>query len=189
MNHSIAAGTSYGESGYVGTAMAILSGTNGSTLKTYDGRALTKDVNIGWAPKVNGPANAQSDVLSIIGMTDVGNVDLTDTFALSLTFVGGSINPTDLSSYYIATQDATGNWINTVDLNFGGTKNFIVGAFDASYGLGTYGIDASTNTAWAVINHNSDFAVIPEPSTYAAIVGALALGFVVIRRRNQRQDN
>jgi hypothetical protein len=31
------------------------------------------------------------------------------------------------------------------------------------------------------------FVVIPEPSTYAAIIGALTLGVVVIRRRSSRQ--
>jgi len=186
VTHSIAAGTSYGESGYVGTTMNILNGTNGSTLQTADGtpRALTKDLEIGWAAKASGPAKAQSDILTLWGMSDLGNVDKTDTFALSLSFAASGISADALSSYFIASKDANGNWINSVDLNNGGTRNFIIGAYSDSYGLGSYGIDTATNTAWAVVNQTGgDFVVIPEPSTYAAILGALMIGFVAIRRR------
>jgi hypothetical protein len=35
------------------------------------------------------------------------------------------------------------------------------GPWQSSYGLGTYGVDASTSTAWAVINYNGDFVVAP----------------------------
>jgi len=189
MTHSIAAGTSYGESGYVGTTMNILSGTNGSTLKTVDSalRPLTKDLEIGWAAKASGPVGAQSDILTLWGMSDLGNVDKTDAFALSLSFAGSQISATDLSSYYIASKDANGSWVNSVELNTGGTKNFVLGAYSDAYGLGTYGIDTTTNTAWAVINQTGgDFVVIPEPSTYAAILGVLVLGFVATRRRGSR---
>ena len=190
MTHSIAAGTSYGESGYVGTTMNILNGTNGSSLKTADGRALTKDVELGWAARANGPAKAQSDILTLWGMSDLGNVDKTDTFALSLSFAASGIGADALSSYYIASKDVNGNWINSVDLNSGGTKNFILGAYSDAYGLGSFGIDTATNTAWAVVNQTGgDFVVIPEPSTYAAILGALTIGFVVIRRRGWFRTN
>jgi hypothetical protein len=121
-------------------------------------------------------------------MSDLGNVDKTDTFALSLSFAASGISADALSSYYIASKDANGNWINSVDLNNGGTKNFVVGAYSDTYGLGTYGIDTATNTAWAVVNQTGgDFVVIPEPSTYAAILGALTISFVAIRRRRVRQ--
>ena len=59
----------------------------------------------------------------------------------------------------IATLDAEGNWINAVDRNSGGTKQFVEGPWSASYGLGTYGIDTGTKTAWAVVNHAGDFVV------------------------------
>jgi len=192
LTHSIAAGTSYGENGYAGTTMNILSGTNGSSLKTVDSalRPLTKDLEIGWAARANGPAKAQSDVLTLWGMSDLGNVDKTDTFALSLSFAASGISADALSSYFIASKDANGNWINSVDLNTGGTKNFIIGAYSNTYTLGTYGIDAATNTAWAIVNQTGgDFVVIPEPATYAAILGALAIGFVAFRRRNQSQNS
>jgi len=188
LTHSIASGTSFGENGYRGTTMAILSGTNGDTDKTYDGRALTKDLEIGWAPASHGPANSLSDVLRIWGMSDLGQGDQTDTFALSLTFDTSGLSLDTLSNYSIASLDAAGNWLNAVDLNFGGMKTFVAGAYDTRYTLGTYGVDLEKHTAWAVLNHNSDFVVssaIPEPSTYA-LLGAATLGLIVFFRRRMR---
>ncbi len=52
-----------------------------------------------------------------------------------------------------------GKWINAVDRNFSGTRKFVVGPYKAKYGLGTYGVDPSTKTAWAVVNYSADFAV------------------------------
>jgi len=46
--------------------------------------------------------------------------------------------------------------------------------------LGSFGCDIDTNTVWAVLDHNSDFTVVPEPSTLALLgLGVLAL----LRRR------
>lgn len=60
----------------------------------------------------------------------------------------------------LATKDENGDWVNAVDMNVdGGTKKFILGPWKPAYGLGTYGIDLRTHTAWAVINSNGDFAV------------------------------
>lgn len=48
---------------------------------------------------------------------------------------------------------------------------------------GDHGGWADNNTVWAIIDHNSDFAVIPEPSTYALIGGIICLISVTLRRR------
>lgn len=53
-----------------------------------------------------------------------------------------------------------GQWVNAVDQNLGGEKQFVLGLYvEGRYGLGTYGVDSDTNTAWAVLNYNADFAV------------------------------
>lgn len=49
--------------------------------------------------------------------------------------------------------------------------------------VGDHGGDADSNTVWAIVDHNSDFAVIPEPSTYALIGGIICLISVALRRR------
>lgn len=51
--------------------------------------------------------------------------------------------------------------------------------------LGDYGVDTVSHVAWAVINHNSDFAVVPEPATIA-LLAAAAAGWWAIRSREQR---
>ena len=38
-------------------------------------------------------------------------------------------------------------------------------------------------TVWAIVDHTSDFAVIPEPSTYALLIGTLAFSIVALSRR------
>ena len=37
--------------------------------------------------------------------------------------------------------------------------NFVLGPWKAKYGLGTYGIDPASHTAWAVVNYDGSFAV------------------------------
>lgn len=68
-------------------------------------------------------------------------------------------------------------------------------SFAAQYGvtddnlgnfLGSWGVDMVSNQAWAVLNHNSEFAVAPEPSSWALAIMAGVAGLVMIRR-NRRQ--
>ena len=64
------------------------------------------------------------------------------------------------------TRDESGNWVKAVDKNVGGGKKFVFGPWNKAYPLGTYGVDPTTHTAWAVINHASEFAVVestPSP--------------------------
>jgi hypothetical protein len=144
------------ERSFVGTSMAILAGTNESTAKTNYGRPTQKAVNTGWAPAEKGLA---SDILTLWGMADLGS-EQTDTYVLSMSF-DKKVPRQQFGNggFGIAARNADGTWVNAVDMNVGGTKNFVKGPWDPSYGLGTYGVDASTKTAWAVINHASDFAV------------------------------
>jgi hypothetical protein len=93
-------------------------------------------------------------------MSTLGS-DQTDTYVLSLSFDPTGISAAQMASglFGLATKDASGNWINAIDKDFGGTKTFVQRAWQSSDTLGTYGVNPATNTAWAVINHSSDFAV------------------------------
>ena len=75
--------------------------------------------------------------------------------------------------------------IGTLDQNIAGTQTSIPGLSKLSgeIRVGDHGGDDLTNTVWAVVDHNSDFAVIPEPSTYALIAGFAVLIFALIKRR------
>jgi len=151
---------------FAGTTAEILSGRNESKITIFDGRETVKDVNTGWTPKSEAEkANSTSkgrlasDVLTLWGMADIGS-DQTDTFVLSMSY---DKKPTHLGNggFGIASKDAEGNWVNAIDNNYGdeNEKQFVVGSWKKEYGLGTYGVDPVTKTAWAVINYNSDFAV------------------------------
>ena len=60
----------------------------------------------------------------------------------------------------ILARDSSGRWVNAEAKNTGDVKTkFVPGAWSADYKLGTYGVDTATNTAWAVVNYNGDFAV------------------------------
>jgi hypothetical protein len=145
-----------GEIGYLGTAMQILGGTNGSTATNNYGKPWSKAVDTGWAPAT---ATA-SDILTLQGLTSP-NSNVTDTYTLAMTYNTTGLTDAQLATglFCLVTKNASGNWVNAVDLNTGGTKHFVLGAWDASYGLGTYGVDKATGKAWAVVNHASDFAV------------------------------
>ena len=121
-----------------------------------------------------------SDVITLSGVPLIGG-SATDTFTLQLsaTGVGGfvSLKP------FIAWLDGNNTWSNAVTGNTGGTANFVSGAWNASYGLGTYGLDAANNTVWAVLNHNSAFTIVPEPSTIALV--GIGLGSLLALRRQR----
>jgi uncharacterized membrane protein len=54
--------------------------------------------------------------------------------------------------------------------------------------LGSYGVDVADHTVWAVVNHNSQFAVVPEPSSLILLaIGGLASAGLAIRKRRRRR--
>ena len=99
-------------------------------------------------------------MLTLWGMKDLGE-ESTDTYTLSLSYEPSKAIPQHLGKglFGLATKDGDGNWINAVDKIDGVTKQFVKGAWKDDYPLGTYGVDASKKTAWAVINYDGDFAV------------------------------
>jgi hypothetical protein len=168
-----------GETGYLGTTAAILDGSNGSTGKDYNLRPLAKSVNTGWAPKDSDLLD--SDIFTLWGMADslatklipvnsaspqyinytylVPNTTLTDAYVLSMTYTPGHSQHLGNGGFGIATKDEDGNWVNAVSMNTGGTTTFVKGPWKKGYALGTYGVDASAKTAWAVVNFDGCFAV------------------------------
>ena len=120
----------------------------------------TKAVGTAWS-LATGTA---SDVFSLWGMADLGAPHAA-TYVLSLSFHPTGLASDKLNAGKIAlvTRGEKGDWINAVDANVGGAKKFVFGAYQPTFGLGTYGINASTNTAWAVLNRTGDFAVTAVP--------------------------
>ena len=48
---------------------------------------------------------------------------------------------------------------------------------------GSWGFDMPNNKAWAVIDHNSEFGVVPEPATLVLL--ASGFGGLLLRRRRK----
>ncbi|WP_020587090.1 metallophosphoesterase family protein [Desulfobacter curvatus] len=158
-----------------GTTAKILDGTNSNTKTDSTGRGLVKCVNTGWAQPA-ATDNAAGMIFSLWGMTD--NLSLwrsadtplpakdksraTDTYALSISFDHKKIDRSIFmkGGLAISARDGNGQWVNAVDLNTGDSaKTFVKGPYNSRYGLGTYGVDPGSKTAWAVINHEGDFVV------------------------------
>jgi hypothetical protein len=111
-----------------------------------------------------------ADNLSLYDAARIGTLpaapesEETDVYTLSLTY-DHSRAPRfhkGAPGFGIATRGDHGRWINAVDNNFQQTKTFVRSPWDPRYGLGTYGVDPSTRTAWAVLDYNGDFAVAQE---------------------------
>ncbi len=166
--------------------------SDASTTTDGIGRNLINVLNTGWSPRPR--ADIKSNVLTLWGMAGNLGSDQTDTHTLSMNYDpnGDGVNTQPQNgSFGLVTRD-NGRWVLTVDKNVGGAKRFIAGPWDANagYGLGTYGVDAATNTAWAVINHNGDFTVAwagspAEASLWFMVFPCLAGGYALLRRRRR----
>jgi len=82
--------------------------------------------------------------------------------------------------------DRIGNPIvGTLDEYLQGTITSIPGLTKASgeMRVGDHGGSAIDNTVWAILDHNSDFAVVPESSAYPIIGSIISFLFVLLRRQ------
>jgi len=161
--------------GGIATEAKLLGGVTSSNTTLTGGFANS-------SPALN-DGNRVSDVFSLNGVpiADVGTGQ-TDIFVLQI-----RIANVDANSFLGWLNPNTNLWVNAVDGNFGGTSFFAGNRAytPADFQLGTYGVDTANGAVWAVLNHNSSFAAIPEPSTWAL----LGVGFVtlaMLRRRHAK---
>lgn len=162
------------EDSFGDTSAAILAGVNSGAETDIANRALVKTVNTGWANADRQDDEAASAILSIWGIArslslwnenltgllpDTDRTDEADTYVLAMSYDQRRQQSLGNGRFGIATLDDDGNWVNAVDRNHGGEKRYVQGPWREGYALGTYGVDPSTKTAWAVVNHEGDFAV------------------------------
>jgi hypothetical protein len=194
-------------------AVASVGNTKAATTATIlnyrntEGGNAAETIGMQWRTRTAGESNPLgtdfllSDVVKLSGMgagPDVGTFVLT----MDYNFGAGGLNVAGLNELAIATsgelklawRNGSGQWVNAIAGNVGGTGSFVLGAVQPNAPLGTWGVDTGASgtdgvgTVWAVLNHNSEFAVIPEPSTMVlGAVSALGLGFVGLRRRRAKQ--
>ncbi len=189
---TVLAGQSYtgyglGSTFTVGTTATLLDGKagTGNTGGTSDGADHTVNMAFSDVGAHANNVNKLSDVLTLTGTN-------TDKFVLQLTYTGTPAQGTPFLAYYSATY---GGYVNAIAGNsagnttpFGGTNyGEILGAYDpaSEFILGDYGFDSVNHTAWAVLDHNSDYEVIPESSTWASL--AAGLGTLMVWQRGRRR--
>jgi fibronectin-binding autotransporter adhesin len=172
-------------------------GTLGSSVDLLDGlnTAVVNQPSMQWRARYAEEIASllASDVLNLSGM--VNSSGELDVFTLQLTYdptalPGGVDAEADLAaagSIYLATNPTTTiYWENAVLSNVGTNDIAFMGVGATPDGiLGHYGVNTTTHTVWAVLDHNSEYAVaVPEPG----MLGLLAAGFAawVIYWRKRR---
>lgn len=152
------------------------------------------------SPTASGlPLQIISDTLTLTGLqngTDVFTLSMNynDLFFINQGFSEAQAAADDL--IFLAVWNGS-QWVNATDENVGGdgiAAELAVASswtdFALSRGinngnvadwLGSWGYDINTNEVWAVIDHNSDFAVVPEPAS--ATLMLLGVGAMLRRRR------
>jgi hypothetical protein len=137
---------------YKGTSVKILSGANNSKEQDFDKRPLIKTVNTGWTDKQEGTL---SNLLTLWGVGELGKKH-SEQFVLLLSYDAANASKGAIA---LSSKGKHGEWVNAVENNTGGAKKFVNGPWKTGYPLGSYGIDRKTKTAWAVLDHDGDFAV------------------------------
>jgi hypothetical protein len=179
------------------TTASLLYGTEGGAA----GTSATVSMSFDSAPAPgDGPDNSfrTSDILTLTGIRPKGSTGpggdiLTDEYVLQLTY-----DTSAAGIEYIA-QNTGAGWVAAVTLNSTQTGDQLLNesysAYLSSNGgvptLGAYGY--SGGVAWAVLDHDatgtgiSEFAVIPEPGTYAMIFSGfgMLIAFRRLRRRSR----
>lgn len=144
-----------------------------------------------------------SDVVDVTGLA------LGDVYALQLAYdeanpeiAGNEAGLANVGRIYLAWNNG-GVFVNAVEgnthagsllnpltmQNFQGSFDQFTATLPAGYSLdnylGAWGVDTTGNNVWAILDHNSEFAVVPEPATLLllSIGGGLGLCAKIVRRR------
>lgn len=134
-----------------------------------------------WGSKaqsqINGVYAKSGNVLT--GINAAGGYSLGTAVTLSATSLNGwSKNDTSASAFGFTPV----NQFNNTVANLGGA-NFSASDLYLLSNDGTTGSSTLVGTFAVYQNGDVTFTVIPEPSTYAMILGAMTVGFVAVRRR------
>ncbi len=171
----VSAGSSYSgftvnnpaTNGHVGTTVSLLDGSASNS--TVVDAAFT-------APPPSNEIQLTSDAVDVTGTgSDVVVIQVSYSAALAQSIFGSEdamrlawFNPT------------TGQWLNAVAGNNGGTPHFFARAYNPATDLqlGNFGLDTTNHVVWAVINHNSEFGVgaVADPLALVSATSRLTHG-------------
>lgn len=159
---------------------------HGSTLSILGGTAsANRTLNASFLGQVAG-FNQASDIVDVSGVSG-------DKFVLQLSYdpaLATSLLGSEANAMLLWQDPATGSFGNAILGNSdGGTQSqHFVGAYNPAteFVLGDYGVDTVNHVVWAVVDHNSEFAVgqtVPEPGTWVTL--ASGIGVLALRRRRK----
>ena len=184
--------------GAMGTQAMILASANLGSQSTVgmDWRQATA------AEKVIAHAPIVSDVMNLTGVPEGLDYAMSMTYDDTVGAIAGHEAALAAAGRIYLVSDTSGPWRNAVLDNTASAGQFAATNFQGAFAtyqsavliahptatladeLGAWGVDPSTNVVWAVLNHASDFAVVPEPATMAfLLLGGLGMTAAALRRR------
>ena len=192
--------SSTGGGAQLGTVATVTHILGSDRIVTMAWRTRTLNESFPWEPGGN-PTSPPMDLANLdFGLaSDV--VDLTgfahgEKFVLQMSYDPSLFNEsveTTLGCVHINWLNGSGMWVNAVLGNTArdsrAQTNVHSSWVDAGspMELGSWGVDTVNHVAWAVLDHNSQFAVVPEPASMSMLIGGAATGLLaVIRRRRGR---
>ncbi len=141
-----------------------------------------------------------SDMLTLTGTSG-------DAVVLTLTFDAAALAQMPAESLFVGWLDTRpespthDSWINAVEGNsaelvsldtaYAGSWDDYTRAFSVAApaeAVGAWGFDVDAGTVWAVVNHNSRFAVVPEPVPFSLAMVALAAAGLFCGRRHRKRS-
>lgn len=184
----LASRTTQGVNGALGNEAEIADGANSAGNDT---------VSMAWRTRTAGET-FPNDPPVLSDVVDLTGIAAGDLFVLKMYYKAGDV-PVSIPESTLAlgwNDIGFDGWENAVTGNTGGTATRINGSWTVIGGLdagdlGKYGVDDTDvnyngvnygGYVWAVLNHNSEFAVIPEPAS----LGLLALGGLALLGRRRR---
>jgi hypothetical protein len=106
---------------------------------------------------------------------DDGHSQYVNTVALN----SGNVVTNPLSPDY----GAVSSWNNYAMAKFGTTNPT---SAQLAGDMGAWGTDTNAHEVWAIVNHNSTFAVVPEPSSIVIALGFASVGLIGMIRHRRR---
>jgi hypothetical protein len=177
---------------YRGLGTAATTG-HGTLAQILDGVASgNKTVNMQFLPGGSTPFQTSSSTGDTLNIT--GNNG--DKFVLQLSYDPSTLpvgtNESTLYLSWFNPNTGLPDFANAGNTDLPGEPNDITtpefqGAYDPAndFVLGYYGVDTVNHTVWAVIDHNSDFTVVPAPEPTSAVLAACGALPLLLRRRRR----